>query len=160
MPLDFPSEGQGCNDTIFDMKSRPRSLTTATAGAASTCHELQAWQFWGVLRSLILSPWTQKTLIWTEVPWAAHVKAFAMISRILNRVQGIWRLRPVPAQGTLGALASSGVPLLRYWKTHWVHQNTVKSGKLSLKVSSPSHLPATKGLREFKSERLKYQCAQ
>lgn len=119
MPLDFPAEGQGCNDTFFGMKSRPRSLTTATPGAASTCHELQAWQFWGVFRSLILSPWTQETLIWTEVPWAAHMKAFATISRILNRAQGIWKLDSVPAQGTLATLASSAVHQLRYWKTCW-----------------------------------------
>lgn len=42
MPLYFPSEGQGRNDKLFEMESRAKSLTTATPGAASTCHELQA----------------------------------------------------------------------------------------------------------------------
>lgn len=62
MPLYLPSEGQGRNDKLFEMKSRAKSLTPATPGAASTCHEFQAWQLWGVLRSLVLRPWTQKTL--------------------------------------------------------------------------------------------------
>lgn len=42
MPLYLPSEGQGRNDKLFEMKSRAKSLTPATPGAASTCHELQA----------------------------------------------------------------------------------------------------------------------
>lgn len=133
MRLDFPSEGQGCNDTFFDMKSRAKSLTTATPGAASTHHEIQAWQFWGVLRSPVLSPWTQKTHVQIEVSWAARMKAFTMISRLLTRAQGICISTGDPE--TSGSPYSPPAELL---KDTCVHQIFVKSGMFLLNVSNPS----------------------
>jgi len=54
-----------------------------------------------------------------------------MISRLLTRAQVIWKLGPVPAQGTLKALA---LPAAHQLKNTLVHQKLVRSGTLLLNV--------------------------